>query len=389
MESTPILDDIAAINRISSLPVILEAMAELTGMRMTFVARVDSSSWTACAINDKMGFGLSVGDQLDVATTLCKEVHDNEKAIVIEHASNDPFYCSHNTPKLYQIESYIALPIYRTDGKVFGTLCAIDSSPAQLPPKVVTSLGLFAELISRQLKIEESLETAQFELDDERALGVLREQFIAILGHDLRSPLTSITFAAKLLTEMLSDPDQLELAEVSYESAVHMNQMIEDLCDFSRCRLGNGLDIGDKTAVAPKAILGDVTSELKISHPDREICIQASTDVEATLSPIRFRQLVTNLLGNALTHSPSDQGVDVWVEAVGPNLRLRVRNGGAAIPRKEQSALFHPFTKGNHGERKGLGLGLYICAEIVKAHQGTIHLDSDENGTQFTVCLPL
>lgn len=389
MENPLLLEDLAAVNRISSLPVILEAVAELTGMRVSFVARVNSTSWTACAVVDRMGFGLSVGDNLDVATTLCKEVHDNEKSIVIEHASKDPFYCDHPTPKLYQIESYIAIPIYRMDGTVFGTLCAIDSQPAELPPKVVTSLSLFADLISRQLKLEEALEQSENQLENELAIGKLREEFIAILGHDLRSPLTSITFANKLLTEMLTEPDHLELAQLSYESSLHINSMIEDLMDFSRCRLGGGIELNGTEPTDPQIIINTVLSEQKIARPNRVVIVRESVETTANLNPVRFRQLVTNLLSNALSHSPPDQDVELWLETVGENLRLKIRNGGPAIPSSQQANLFKPFSKSKTSQSKGLGLGLYICSEIVRAHKGSLNLESNEMGTRVTVLLPL
>lgn len=389
MESPPILDDIAAVNRINSLPVILEAVAALTGMRVTFVARVTPTSWTACSVVDRMNFGLNVGDNLDVATTLCKEVHDNNKAIVIEHASQDADYCTHKTPKLYKIESYIALPIYREDGSVFGTLCAIDSEPAQLPPKVVNSLSLFAELISKQLKMEETLAQTESQLAQEQALGKLREEFIAILGHDLRSPLTNITLASKLLTEILSDPDHVELAESSYESSMHINRMIEDLLDFSRCRLTNDLASEARESTNPQDIVKAVVAEQKATHPARRVNLQTNIDTTAHLNPTRFRQVVTNLLGNALTHSPKEEEVEISLELVGQNLRLKVRNGGPAIPASEQSRLFQPFSKGVKSQGKGLGLGLYICSEIARAHEGSLHLESSDRGTVFTLLLPV
>jgi PAS domain S-box-containing protein len=148
--------DIAAITRISAVPSILEVVVEATGMRYAVIARVTQEAWVACAVLDRMEFGLGVGGELEVATTLCSEVRDRGEAIVIEHASEDRHYGGHPTPKRYGIESYIAFPIFRRDGEFFGTLCAIDARPAKLSDAgLLTTMKLFSELIAAQLDAEE------------------------------------------------------------------------------------------------------------------------------------------------------------------------------------------------------------------------------------------
>ncbi|HVF30044.1 MAG TPA: PAS domain S-box protein, partial [Pyrinomonadaceae bacterium] len=145
--------DIAAIRRINTVPAILRAVADLTKMRFVVVARVTDNRWTACAVLDEMDFGLPVGGELEVATTLCSEVRDRHAPIVISHASEDDVFCNHPTPKKYGIESYIAVPITLPSGEFFGTLCAVDSRPADLSAKVIVeSLKLFAELVAKELE---------------------------------------------------------------------------------------------------------------------------------------------------------------------------------------------------------------------------------------------
>src|SRR4051812_44069508 len=119
-------DDIAAVARVSAVPTILRVIAETTGMGYTLVARVTPAQWIACAVHDEISFGLKVGDELDVATTLCSEVRDSLKPIIVEHASREPSYCEHPTPKMYGFESYIAVPVFRRSGDYFGNVCALD-----------------------------------------------------------------------------------------------------------------------------------------------------------------------------------------------------------------------------------------------------------------------
>ncbi|HBM07244.1 MAG TPA: histidine kinase, partial [Pseudomonas sp.] len=119
-----ITDDISAISRINAVPAILRVISETTGLRFAAVARVTEDSWTACAVLDRTNFGLQVGGELDVTTTLCHEIRASHETIIISKVSEDGRYCNHHTPKMYGFESYISTPVFRTDGSFFGTVCA-------------------------------------------------------------------------------------------------------------------------------------------------------------------------------------------------------------------------------------------------------------------------
>src|SRR5687768_14429082 len=110
----------------------LRVIIEITGLRLALIARVTETRWTCCAVDDQLDFGLSERGELDVATTLCAGVRDARAPIVISHASQDPTYCGHPTPKIYSFESYISVPIVLPDGTYFGTVCALDSRPVDL-----------------------------------------------------------------------------------------------------------------------------------------------------------------------------------------------------------------------------------------------------------------
>src|SRR5258707_15444190 len=108
--------EIAAVGRISAVPANLRIICAHTGMGFAAVARVTEGNWTACAVQDDIQFGLIPGGQLQVETTLCSESRASREPIVIDHASLDPVYRHHHTPRIYNIESYISVPIVRPDG---------------------------------------------------------------------------------------------------------------------------------------------------------------------------------------------------------------------------------------------------------------------------------
>src|SRR4051812_34118056 len=162
-----IAEDIRAIGRIDAVPALLRVLCDSTGMGFAAVARVTEGTWTACAVQDDIHFGLKPGGQLDIGTTLCSEVRESRTPIVIEQASTDPQYCTHHTPRIYSIESYVSVPIVLSSGEYFGNLCAIDRRPAKVgEPRIVSMFTLFAQLIALQLENDRKRAEAQSALLD-------------------------------------------------------------------------------------------------------------------------------------------------------------------------------------------------------------------------------
>lgn len=141
--------DIDSVAEIKVVPLILEALCRTTGMGFAAVARVTPERWIACGVRDEIKFGLLPGGELKVDTTLCHEVRQNNDAIVIDHVAEDVYYCNHHTPVTYGLQSYFSIPISKYDGSFFGTLCAIDPSPALVTSVEIRGLfKVYAELIS-------------------------------------------------------------------------------------------------------------------------------------------------------------------------------------------------------------------------------------------------
>lgn len=382
--------DIAAVARIGAVPTILRVVSEITGLRLALVARVTRESWVACAVLDRMEFGLAVGDQLEVATTLCSEVRDSHEPIVIEHASREPAFCDHPTPKLYGLESYIAVPIFRPDGRYFGNVCALDSRPATLRDgRTLAMMKLFAELISLQLTAEEASHRDRVALADERETADLREEFIAVLGHDLRNPLSSILMSAGFLLALPQEPRQRVVLERIQGSGERMSRMIDDVMDFARGRLGGGMTLAVEP-VEVDALVGQVVGEVASGHPDRAVRFAPSGAGTASLDGSRVAQMLSNLVSNAVEHGAPGEPVEISATATADRVVLAVANRGEPIPPEVIPRLFEPYVRPERaGPRPGLGLGLYIAAEIARAHGGTIRAESSaEAGTTFTVELP-
>ena len=199
-ESDTIHADVARIGRIPAVPRILDAVIEITGMRFAAVARVTELTWTACAVRDDLGFGLVPGQDLVLESTICNEIRQHRQPVVFGHASADPHYSQHHTPRQYGLESYLSVPIFRVDGSFFGTLCAIDSRPSDVDaPMILKTIELFAELIGRQLEIEDDLASSRKQLLDIQQQNALRDQLIASVERDIRDLFQPIVTGLYLL----------------------------------------------------------------------------------------------------------------------------------------------------------------------------------------------
>jgi sigma-B regulation protein RsbU (phosphoserine phosphatase) len=383
--------DVAAVARISAVPTILRVIGQATGLRLTLIARVTEDTWKACAVDDRMNFGLEPGGLLDVATTLCSEVRASQQAIVIECASQDPVYRNHHTPRLYGIESYISVPIFLRDGSYFGNVCGLDSRPAKLrDTATLEMLELYAELIGLQLEAEERQRSTHEALLDARATAELREQFIAVLGHDMRTPLGAVTTGTELLLRRQLPPGEHKILERMRGSVVRMTRLVDDLLDFARGRLGGGIPLSSEVIDDLEPLFRQIVEEARARHPGRVIHYEASPSIRIHGDRSRLGQLLANLIGNALEHGTADTPVHVALTQADGAVALTVYNHGEPIPEAARARLFQPFFRGTRAEpQAGLGLGLYIVSEIVKSHRGRIEVHSSPgDGTRFVCTLP-
>jgi signal transduction histidine kinase len=383
--------DLAAIARIECIPELLRVVCRTTFMGFAGVARVSEFSWTACAVEDHIGLGLKPGGQLDISTTLCMEARNFRAPVVFDHASIDPVYASHHTPRIYGIESYISVPIVLKDGEYFGNLFAIDRAPARPSrPEIVSMFKLFANLISLHLDAEKVRLSHTKALLEEVAKGELRDQFIAVLGHDLRTPLSAISSSASLLTRLTSDVRLVELSERIGTSSKRMASLIDNVLDLARGRLGGGITIHAADVEDLGQSLRDVVEELRCVYPERNIVSQIDVSVGIRCDRSRIQQLVANLLSNALLHGCAASPVGVSAQSSRGELVLTVTNQGEPIAPENIPKVFKPFWRDSMtSARSGLGLGLFICSEIVKAHGGTLEVISTrDTGTIFAARLP-
>lgn len=392
MTSADFSSDIGAIGRIDSVPIILRMMKQMTGMRFAAVARVTDRHWVACAVDDSIDFGLAPGGQLVLDSTICHEIRQHRQPVVFGHASQHPLYASHATPRIYELESYVSIPIVQANGHFFGTLCAIDPAPAEVEdPNLLATLTLFAQLIATNLDLQRDLEAKEHALSDAEEAGRLREQFIAVLGHDLRTPLSAIRMSAELLQARVANEREQKLAAAIGKSSQRMGALIEDVLDFARGRLGDGIAVRRVWVEDLEGYFQAVVGEVLASNPDCRIEVDIRLQAGIYCDPGRMGQLLSNLLGNAVTHGARQSPIILLARIEEDDLLLSVTNQGEPIPASMMPLLFQPFTRCEAGARgEGLGLGLYIAAQIMQGHEGHLSVTSDaQHGTCFVARFPI
>jgi sigma-B regulation protein RsbU (phosphoserine phosphatase) len=243
-------------------------------------------------------------------------------------------------------------------------------------------------------KFERTLIEARSKAEAEARSGhvaaELRDQFIAVLGHDLRNPLAAIGAGTFMLRRSgrLEGRD-LTIIEEMERSAARANRLIDDVMDFARGKLGEGLPLQIDASVPLGPVIEHVVAEMRAIHPGRAFELRLDVSHPVECDPDRIGRLASNLLANAVTHGAPDAPIVCEARTTGESFEFAVSNGGARIPEDMRERLFQPFFRGGvGGSQHGLGLGLFIVSEIARAHGGVMDMTSTDEETRFRLLMP-
>ena len=259
---------------------------------------------------------------------------------------------------------------------------AVDFLYKPIDPKALASkVNVFVELYQQKKQLSQQLEELR------RALH-LNEMFMAVLGHDLRTPLSVVMNGAMLLPMMTDHPKVAVTAQRIQSSARRMTSMVDQLLDLARIRAGEmqlkpvAQDIGQLCrAIADEFTIPERPARVQVDH---------AGDPVAAVDTGIFAQALSNLLGNALQHGEAEQPVAVRIDGHSPErLRIDIANRGT-IPPERLAHIFEPFQHrdGTRKSGQGLGLGLYTASTFVRAHGGDLTVTSAAGTTTLTLTLP-
>jgi signal transduction histidine kinase len=249
----------------------------------------------------------------------------------------------------------------------------------------------FYEMTRFNESIDQALSESIANYSDEVSRS--RDTFLAILGHDLRSPLTAISNSGLYLSSpgLLPPGKPLEAAGRINRCVARMNIMINDLLEYTRTRLGRAIPIAPEPS-SVEEICTVAFDDIRAAYPERVFRLETSGELNGMFDGARLYQVFTNLLSNAAEHGAKREPITLSAHGEPDRITVQVRNRGRAIPADQLQVIFNPLVQiePQEGETpsSNLGLGLYIAREIVQMHGGTIGAESDAGDTVFSARLP-
>lgn len=382
--------DIEMLAASETVGTLLETVMLATDMRFAAVARVTTDRWVACRTVDEVNFGLSEGDEIGIDQTFCQSVRETSEKVMFNDVATDDVYRNHPIAAQFGIVSYASIPIFRSNGSFFGTLCAIDTEPRDVKhPRVVAMLEMFADIIGRSLETEERLEAQGRLVEHERQMAAVQEEFVAVLGHDLRNSVAALNAGVRQLDkEPLSDKAR-KILPLMGTSIHRMSELIDNIMLHAKSRLGGGIRISATPDAGLEDALNHVVEEVRAAAPDHKITVDLDFDRPVSCDAARVAQAVSNLLSNAVRYADDGSEVTVRGRVSGAEAVISVANRGAPIPESLKQKLFQPYQRGDQTKGEGLGLGLHIASSIAVAHSGQIDVTCDDGLTTFAFRLPL
>jgi signal transduction histidine kinase len=395
-----LFNDFEAIRQIPIVPAMLEVICQTTGMGFAAIARVTNERWLACSVRDEVGFGLREGGELNIKTTLCSEIRDHQKPIIIDHFEEDSCYKNHHTPKTYGLQSYISFPIILKDGTFFGTLCAIDSKPAGLNnTKIIGMFTMFADLLSFHLQSLDVLERSYIttkELQEKNtiltAVNTDLDSIVHTASHDLKSPIANMEGLLNILYATVAEDkiskDKInQLIGLLKTSFKRFEVTLKDLTSIVETEYDSLAEQSEKVNIVE--LIENLKEDLNplIEESNAKIEVIGLEVFSINFPKKNFRSIIYNLLSNAIKYRSPDRSPEIVVDvgSVNGKIILSVTDNGLGIPSDKLEKVFTIYNR-FHDHVEGSGLGLYIVKRIVDTAKGQIGVKSSlDKGTTFTI----
>lgn len=399
-QDDPLFKDLHAVRQIPIVPTMLDVICQLTGMGFAAIARVTSDRWLACSVRDEVQLGLEAGGELKIETTLCNEIRDSRKPVIIDHVDSDLYYNKHHTPEIYGLQSYISFPIILKNGTFFGTLCAISAQPAKVNnSKVIGTFTLFAELLAFHLQSQDLLErsyqvTNELKTQNKVLTNINQDldDIVYTASHDLKSPIANLNGLVDALSDTVSQEniDREEASLITEMMKTSLKRFALTIKDLTTIVETNNYHEDEKSEAINMVELVE-----NVKHNLDHLIVESNARIEVICEdghlihcPRKYvNSIVYNLLSNALKYRSPERIPEVLVKMnkVDGKTNLQITDNGLGIPPDKHDMVFTKF-KRFHDHVEGSGLGLFIVKKMVDNMKGQIQVDSILNkGTTFSI----
>ncbi|WP_133859329.1 MULTISPECIES: GAF domain-containing protein [Pseudomonas] len=377
------VESIELLASLDSVAALLRVVCDVSGLGVATVAEVTEQRWIACAVEDRIAFGLQPGAELDLESTLCNHVRSSHDAVIISDVTQNPTYCDHPAPGLYGWKSYLSVPVFRPNGTFFGTLCAFDPQPAPLLEQrpVIATLDGFARLLGELLAREEQRREESPGPRGDLDLTPLREQLLVLLEEDLQHPLQALAKDA---------PVDASQAQRWQTEARRLAERSAAAADFVRVRLGHGLPLKPALVAGANERLLDLLARLQTRFPDQTLGSELpELPAALRLDLPRLLQAVEALLEWVASRNPA--GGTLLLRGVLDErcYRLAVESRTAVVEPATLNQVFQPLlTQADSEQPARLDLGLYLAQEIARGHGGSLVARLEAGHLRFLLTLP-
>ena len=363
--------------------------AKLIGVPATFISLVDEGRdfYKSC-----FGFGEPVAStrQLE-GTTFCHYAIVAAGPLLIPDTMADPVFREVPTVQSLGVRAYAGIPLLTDEGHAIGSFCAIDFSPRQWSPLDVEILTELAASAMREIKLRAALTEAETQTRAAQEATRSREEVLAVVAHDLRTPLNFIKLGAQLIADEPAAKENEQVLERMQGAVDLMNLLIADLLEVAKIESGQ-IAIEPKP-LAVKTLLDDAVSMLQPLAQRHEIRLIVSEEngLPSVMADYqRILRVFSNLIVNALKFSLAGDEVRLVAARNGDMVRFSVIDKGAGIAPEHLERIFDRFWQVNSSDQRGVGLGLAIAKKIATAHGGTIGVSSVvDQGSEFYFDLPV
>ena len=368
---------------------ITRIVARTLGVEIALVSLIDADrQWF------KSRHGLDA-EETPRELAFCAHAILQDDVLIVPDATQDARF--HDNPLVTgapDIRFYAGAPLQSPDGVKLGTLCAIDRTPQTLSDDHRQLLTDLAKVVVDEMELRVALRGALSLVQQREDLLAFRDETLSTVTHELRTPLTSMNGTLKLLSsgvvgELTGQPK--ELVDIASRNCAHMLTMLNDILDLKKFEAGK-MEL-NFDYIDPSALARDVCQEMAGYACDRNVILTQNIQPSATIlaDDLRLRQVMMNLISNALKFSPDGDTVEVHITEQDHDLTIAVTDHGPGIPKNFRTRVFDHFSQaGGNTKAKGSGLGLPIAKKIVEAHGGTLTFESEPQvATTFSAVLPV
>jgi signal transduction histidine kinase len=340
----------------------------------------------------KSHHGTDINENLREYSFCTHTIATEEEIMVVSDASKDERFI--NNPMVTgptKIAFYAGVPLVNSEGYALGTLCVLDQVPRELTLEQQTALKILAKQVIDKIELRRKITelaavNKELELSEQR-----KSDFLSIVSHELKTPITTLKANLQMLDRIKEKPDSPlfpKLVDSCTKNVLKINLMVDELLNMHRYS-ENQLEL-NKTEFSIYELMSICCNHVRIDDK-HELLVKGDRNILLYADEHRIEQVLVNFVNNAVKYAPDCRQIDLTVTKDENNIRVSVKDYGPGIPKENIPHLFDRYWRASHSGKKytGLGLGLYICAEIIARHDGKIGVESEiGKGSTFWFTLP-